>query len=111
MKTKLIALSVLLMSSFVIYSQENIFNLNDKVVNIGFGIGSNLYTGTYYKSTFPHVSISFEKGIVDEVLEKGVIGVGGYVGYSSYKYEFMNWGWKYSTIIVGARGFISLSPG
>ncbi|NLE33958.1 MAG: hypothetical protein GX622_02535, partial [Bacteroidales bacterium] len=35
---------------------------------------------------------------------KGVIGVGPYVGYSSYKYEYMGWGWKYSNIIIGARG-------
>lgn len=84
--------------------QESLFMNGEKVVNIGIGLGSSLYTGTYFTGTIPPLSVSFEKGIVDNILEKGVIGVGGYLGYSSYKYEYMDWGYKYSDIIVGARG-------
>lgn len=84
--------------------QESLFVNGEKVVNIGIGLGSALYTGTYYKGTVPPLSVSFEKGIKDNVLEKGVIGVGGYVGYSAYKYEYLDWGYKYSNIILGGRG-------
>lgn len=84
--------------------QESVFINGDKVVNIGIGLGSSLYTGNYYTGTVPPISVSFEKGIKDNVLEKGVIGVGGYLGYSSYKYEYLDWGYKYSNIIFGARG-------
>ena len=85
-------------------AQEPAFSLGDKVVNIGIGLGNALYTGSGYKGSIPPVSISFEKGIKDNVLEKGTIGVGGYLGYSSYKWEYLNWGWKYTNIIIGARG-------
>ena len=84
------------------------FNLDDQVVNIGIGLGSVYGFGLYSSTTIPPISISFEKGIVDDVLEKGVIGVGAYLGYTSYKYHyvysFYDYGWKYTNIIVGARG-------
>ena len=37
-------------------------------------------------------------------LIKGSIGIGGYLGYSSYKWEYSGWGWKYSNFILGVRG-------
>jgi hypothetical protein len=85
-------------------AQENLFFKGDQVINIGLGLGSTVYTGTYYKTSIPPVSISFEQGVKEGVLEKGVIGVGGYMGYSSYKWEYTNYGWKYSNFIIGARG-------
>lgn len=85
-------------------SQESTFNKGDKVVNIGIGLGSTLYTGSYYTSTVPPLSVSFEQGVKDNIFDKGVLGVGGYLGYSSYKYKIMDWGYKYSDIIIGARG-------
>jgi hypothetical protein len=87
-----------------IVAQESTFNKGDKVLNLGFGLGSTLYSGSYYKSQIPPLSASVEVGVVDKVLEKGVIGIGGYLGYSSYKYDYLGWGWKYSNIIIGARG-------
>ena len=86
------------------YAQDMRFASGDKVVNLGIGLGSRLYTGSGYKGTIPPISISFEKGIKDNVLEKGVIGIGGYLGYSSYKWEYFEWGYKYTNIIIGARG-------
>src|SRR4030042_6386010 len=85
-------------------AQEPTFVKGDKALNLGIGLGSTLYSGTYYKSQIPPVSASLEFGIVDNILEKGVIGVGPYLGYSSFKYEYSGWGWKYSNIIVGVRG-------
>lgn len=84
--------------------QEPTFLKGDKVLNAGLGLGSTLYSGTYYKSQIPPVSASLEIGVADEIIDKGVIGVGPYLGYSSYKYEYSDWGWKYSNIIIGVRG-------
>jgi hypothetical protein len=85
-------------------AQEPTFVKGDKVLNLGVGLGSNLYSGSYYHSQIPPVSASFEVGVADKILEKGVIGVGGYLGFSSYKYTYANSGWKTSNIIIGARG-------
>jgi len=85
-------------------AQDPTFNKGDKVLNLGIGLGSTLYSGLYYKSQVPPVSASLEIGIVDEILEKGVIGVGPYFGYSSYKYSYLTSGYKYSNLILGARG-------
>jgi len=86
-------------------AQESMFNLGDKVISLGIGIGNTLYTGAYYNRGVPPISVSYEQAIVDDILEKGVIGVGGYLGYTSYKYDYQGWGYKYSNILFGAGGF------
>ncbi len=85
-------------------AQESTFNKGDKVLNLGFGLGSTLYSGSYFKSQIPPISASLDIGIVDGIAEKGVIGIGPYLGYSSYKYDYLQSGWKTSNIIIGARG-------
>ncbi len=104
MKKLLITLSISVLSSVFVLAQESVFNVGDKVVNIGIGLGSTYYSGLYYKSTIPPISISYEKGIVGDVLEKGTIGIGAYLGYSGYKWDYFGVGWRYNTIILGARG-------
>lgn len=102
---KLIVLFVIVAFSLTqLVAQESTFEKGDKVLNLGLGIGSALYSGSYYKSGIPPISASFEVGVKDGVLEKGSIGVGGYMAYSSYKWEYSGWGWKYTNIIIGARG-------
>lgn len=96
--------AVVLFSMSALHAQESMFNLGDKVVNLGIGFGSTLYSGSYYSRGVPPVSISFEQAIKDEILEKGVIGVGGWLGYTSYKYDYLGWGYKYSNFIIGALG-------
>jgi len=87
-------------------AQDNMFEKGDKVVNLGIGIGSVLYTGSGYTSSIPPISASFEVGVKDDVLDVGSIGVGGYLGYASSKWEYgsFNYGYKYTNIILGARG-------
>jgi hypothetical protein len=85
-------------------AQESTFSKGDKVLNLGIGFGSGLYSGTYYKTSVPPISASFEVGVKDGVLDKGSIGVGGYLAYSSHKWEYSGWGWKYSNIFIAARG-------
>jgi len=90
----------------VLKAQESTFNLGDQVVNIGIGLGSHYAFSSYYSTTVPPISLSYEKAIVDEIIEKGVIGVGAYAGYRAYKYTYYlsDYGWKYTDIIIGARG-------
>jgi hypothetical protein len=99
---------VALLSIPVVRAQESMFNLGDKVVNIGIGLGSTLYSGSWYKTTIPPISLSFEQAILDDILENGVVGVGAYVGFSSYKWHYVystyDYGYKYTNIVIGARG-------
>jgi hypothetical protein len=104
MKRILLLLVIVSFSLTQLIAQEPTFVKGDKVLNLGIGLGSTLYSGTYYHSQVPPLSASLEVGVADNILEKGVIGVGGYLGFSSYKYEYSNSGWKTSNIIIGARG-------
>jgi hypothetical protein len=104
MKKLLLLLIVASCTLTQLKAQEPTFSKGDKVLNLGFGLGSTLYSGFYYKSMIPPLSASVDVGIVDNVLEKGVIGVGGYLGYSSYKLDYSSYGWKYSNLILGGRG-------
>lgn len=102
--TKLLFLALIFLVPFTVKSQS--FVMGDKVVNLGLGIGSTLYSGTGYKTSLPPLSASFEYGVTE--LGPGVLGVGGYFGISSYKWEDAfggtTYGWKYSSVIIGARG-------
>jgi hypothetical protein len=105
MKKLLLVLFVAVFSLTQLLAQESTFKQGDKVLNLGFGLGSTLYTGSYYKAGIPPLSASLEFGVKDGVLDKGSIGVGGYLGYSSYKWSYSSsWYWKYSDIILGVRG-------
>lgn len=102
---KIFAIAIVALFSFpAIQAQESTFNLGDKVVSAGIGFGSTLYSGTYYSRGVPPISLAYEQAIKDEVLEKGVIGVGGWLGYSSYKYDYLGWGYKYTNFIIGVHG-------
>jgi len=104
MKKLLLLLVVVLFALPQLSGQDPEFIKEDKVLNLGIGFGTTLYSGLHNKSLVPPISASLEFGVADEILEKGVIGVGPYLGYSSYKYEYLDWGWKYSNLILGARG-------
>jgi hypothetical protein len=104
MKKFLISFAAMCFTIAQLVAQEPVFVKGSKVINLGLGIGSNLYRETYYHTMVPPVSASFEVGVKDHVLERGVIGVGGYFAATSYKYEFSNKGWKTSNYIIGARG-------
>jgi hypothetical protein len=83
---------------------QNTFNKGDKVVNLGIGFGSMLYSGAHYTSKTPPISGSFEIGVKDKLFDdKSSLGVGGYVGYTGAKWQESGWGWKYSSIVVGGR--------
>jgi hypothetical protein len=108
MKKLLLSLLVVVFSLTQLLAQESTFKQGDKVLNLGIGLGSTLYSGSYYKAGFPPISASLEFGVKDGVLDKGSIGIAPYLGYSSHKWESTYagsaYGWKYTNIIVGARG-------
>ncbi|HKK40813.1 MAG TPA: hypothetical protein VJ963_00295 [Bacteroidales bacterium] len=86
---------------------QNTFLKGDKVLNLGLGIGSTLYSGSYYTGKTPPISASYEVGVKDELFDsKSSLGIGGYVGYTAAKWEYDNWGWKYSSFILGVRGIL-----
>jgi hypothetical protein len=82
-------------------AQEPTFSKGDKVLNLGIGLGSIYYSGFGYRSQVPPVSVSFEAGIVDNIADKGVIGVGGYLGFLSYNYSN---DYRTSDLLIGVRG-------
>lgn len=104
MKKLLVLFAIVILTAISTAAQEPSFVKGDKVVNVGVGLGSNLYSGTDYYTLIPPISGSIEVGVADEIAEKGAIGVGGYLGFSSYKYNYGGSGWKTSNIILGARG-------
>lgn len=87
------------------FSNAQMVVKGDKIVNLGLGLGSTLYSGSYYKTQVPPVSVSAEYIILDGLLEdKAAVGVGGYLGYSSYKWTFYS-DWKISSLVIGPRGY------
>ena len=98
---KLILLSALVVISLTqLSAQKSTFEKGDRVLNLGIGLGSGYYS-SYYSSHMPAISASFEVGVKDGVIEKGSIGVGGYLGFSSAKFE--NY-WRTSNLVIGGRG-------
>lgn len=85
------------------------FNLGTNMINAGIGLGSSL-GGFGYTSQTPAISASFEHGMW-EVGGPGVISLGGYLGYKSFKYSssyigfggVYNYSQKWSYLIIGAR--------
>lgn len=86
-------------------AQNTTFMEGDKVLNLGLGIGSTLYTGNAYGSTVPPLSASIEFSVVDELFdENSSIGVGGYLGYAGYNYNVIGTDYGFNNIILGGRG-------
>jgi hypothetical protein len=105
MKKSVLLLVVAVFTFTQLIAQESTFAKGDKVLNLGIGFGSGYYTGLYYKTTVPPISASFEVGVKDGILEKGSIGIGGYIGYSAHKWDFSNTYYaKVSDLYIGARG-------
>lgn len=78
--------AALVLSSFVMNAQNT--NQGDKILNFGFGLGNNYFSGNGYSTTFPPVAASFEVIVKDGLFNdgKGALGVGGQLGFIGYKY-------------------------
>lgn len=97
--------------SFSLKAQSPTFSQSDLVFNAGIGIGTSLYSGAYYKSTLPPLSISAEYGLKDDfITEDLTLGIGGYLGIAGSKYEQSyfggTYGYKYNYTVIGARAAV-----
>ncbi len=71
------------------------FRKGDNLVSAGLGIG---LAGAYGTSTLPPIFGMYEKAIHPN------ISVGGLVSFSGSNFEFFGGKWKYSYIVLAARG-------
>jgi hypothetical protein len=109
MKSKNFLLVSLFVLGFWVANAQEVAK-GDKIVNLGVGLGTALYSGSGYTGTVPPVSGSLEVVIKDDLFDgQGAVGIGGYLGYASYKWMYSGWGWKYSNIIIGPRGYLHYS--
>lgn len=101
---KLLSASLLIFLAITVSAQKPSFSKNDKVINATLGFGSVLYSGSYYSTAIPPIAGSLELGVKDNFLVDNLsLGIGGYLGYSQYKWDYYGWGWSYSNIIIGGR--------
>ena len=103
MKKSVLFIAVAVFTFTQLVAQESTFSKGDKVLNLGIGFGGR-YSGSGMTTSVPPIGASFEVGVKDGVLEKGSIGIGGMLAYSAHKWEYSGWGWKYTSIVIGARG-------
>lgn len=133
MKRRNLFLVAALVLSFFMTNAQNAEE-GDKILNFGVGLGNNYYSGSAFSNTFPAVAASFEMIVKDGLFNdgKGALGVGGQLGFVSYKYQYgersyggdfteniqtlksamagtFNSEWKYSRFIVGPRGYLHYS--
>jgi hypothetical protein len=80
------------------------FNKGNGVLNLEIGFGNSYYTFTGLSTTIPPLSASYEVGIVDNVIDKGVIGIGGFIGLSEYSESYFDGSWKSTHFVIGPRG-------
>ena len=72
------------------------FAKGDIDINAGIGLLQTYYNNT--STVMPPLSVSAEYGVTDK------ISVGGFIGYSTSKEEFLGGQANYSFLIIGARG-------
>jgi len=108
MKFKSLLLAALFAFGFFLANAQ-VVEKGDKVLNLGIGLGTALYSGTGYTGSVPPISGSLEVVLKDDLFDgKGALGLGGYLGYAAYKWKYSgyDYGWKYSNIIIGPRGYL-----
>jgi hypothetical protein len=82
------------------------FEAGTNIVSAGIGLGSALANGYTYGTQSPGFSAAYDRGIWEA--GPGVISLGGYIGFKTFKDDYSNAGvvvnqkWNYS--IFGVRG-------
>jgi len=104
MKIKILLFATLFAFGFQV-TQAQTFDKGTKVLNLGIGLGGNYYSSWSGSSHTPLLAAAFDVSVMEGVLDKGSIGIGGYVGYQSAKYDYTGgYGWKQSNLLIGPRG-------
>ncbi len=86
------------------------FKTGDNVLSLGLGLGSSIGNSGYSSQT-PGISLQYEHGQWD-VGGPGVISLGGYVGFKSFKYEYSYpaiYSDKWSYTVIGIRSAYHLN--
>lgn len=87
---------------------QDVFRTGDGILNASIGIGNPVYSGLgYFKTTFPPIAVSYEVGILDNLIDGNAsIGVGGYLGFtaSHYRNPITEVSYSSAGILVGPRG-------
>ena len=102
MKTKILLSTILVLGALISANAQ--FEKGSHVANLGIGLGNALYSGGGYSSSIPPISLSYEVGVVDGIFDKATLGIGGYGAYTSAKYGYSGYEWKYTNIVIGVRG-------
>jgi hypothetical protein len=105
---KLMRLFVFVIAMAIIASQSTVqaqaFKKGDMAGNLGAAFG--WYGYGYGVSSFPAISLSLEKGILD-IENVGPLSVGGIVGFKHASYAWSSaYDWSWNDIIIAARGAI-----
>lgn len=86
------------------------FDVGTKHFNIGIGLGgyySYAYVSGSNYSHLPTIFLSYDQGLIADV-GPGIIGIGGFLGYSSahadYDYVGYSWSYDWTNFVIGARG-------
>jgi len=108
MRKLILITAMILMAGIASYAQ---FEKGSHAINLGIGIGNTNGFGTYYSSYLPSVSASYEYGVAEIPMGSdltGVIGVGGYMGWSLSKYGYDVWAdddyYLTTNFIIAVRG-------
>jgi hypothetical protein len=107
---KIIVLFIFLAIGFQAANAQ-VFAKGTSAINVGIGFGNTYYLGgSYYKFVMPAISASYEYGIVEVPMGSsltGVVSIGGFLGWSSSKYQYNYWDnvyYMYNFILISARG-------
>jgi hypothetical protein len=102
---RIIIVSAIIVFTFVsLTGQQPVFVKGSRVFNAGLGVGTPVFSSTYNRMVIPPLSASVEIGVTDHVLEKGSVGVGPYLAFLSYKWQFSNYRAQYTNTVIGVRG-------
>lgn len=107
MKKTITALALAAITMFTVqFVSAQEFSQGTNVINAGIGIGGNFYFGDLGTSSQGiGLNLSYERGIW-ETADIGIVSLGGYLGYKSYKSDpfFGGETFNYSYTIIGVRG-------
>ncbi len=94
MRKPLALFAVLILASGVAVGQ-NAYMKGNNLIHGGIGFG---LAGIFGDATIPPITVGYEMGFEEK------ISLGGLVGYSGSTFKGFGWEWKYSYILIGARG-------
>ena len=102
----LIFFSALLFSPSV-KTTNQIFEVEDFLINAGIAFSPTWYIGHEYSTTLHPIFISADYGYNDDI-GPGTLGIGALIGYSTYKETLTllndTYGWNFTAIICVAKG-------